>query len=134
MSPSEKYGEEFFCQPFTVRKADGTTNHCYDVGVCIRPQEDEASTLYFGWEVMRELAGWVCGEFKSHPEDESYRIVVAWSRMVRPLQGHIFKVWLNRGHLTEVADFRTPEECNARFGGGWTPFLNWKKDVFEPKG
>ena len=121
MNPREKYCEEFYCAPFTVRKADGTENRCYDVLVCIRPQEDEASTLAYGWEIMRELARWSCEEFRDRPQDESYRVVVAWSRKVRPQQGHIFKVWLDRSHLSEVVGFRTPEECTARFGGSWTP-------------
>ncbi|HEY1111794.1 MAG TPA: hypothetical protein VGE76_24275 [Opitutaceae bacterium] len=130
MTPYERYGDEFFCQPFTMRKADGTENRCYDIGVCIRPLSDEASTLAYGWEVMRELARWTCEEFHGRPQSEFYRLVIAWSRTVRPQQGHIFKVWLDLVRLSEVASFRSPEECAARFGSGWTPFINWQKNVF----
>ena len=133
MNPREKYGEEFLCEPFTVRKADGSEHHSYDVVVCIRPKEDEASTLAYAWDVLREVAGWACEQFRARPKEEAYRIVVAWSRHVRPLQGHILKIWLDRASVCEVAGLDTLEACALRFGPMWMPLANWKKDVFEKR-
>jgi hypothetical protein len=130
MTPREKYGAEFFCQSFTFRKADGSQSRCHDIGVCISPKQDAQSTLEYAWAVLRELAEWVCEEFKDHPTSETYRIVVAWSKSVRENQGHIVKIWNDLAGVREVTGCSTPEECSARFGSGWTPFLNWKKDVF----
>jgi len=131
MSPKEKYGTEFFQEAHVLKKADGSEHPFHDIGVCITPRDDEASTLAYAWEIMRELARWTCDHFKGRPASESYRIVVAWSRSVRPGQGHIVKVWLDLAGVREVAAMATPKECAARFGGGWTPFANWKKDVFK---
>ena len=64
MNPSEKYGAEFYCKPLTFRKADGSEFHFHDIGVCITPKRDAASTLDYAWGVLRELAEWVCEEFK----------------------------------------------------------------------
>jgi hypothetical protein len=133
MTPREKYGAEFFCQPFKFRKADGSELQCHDIGVCITPKQDAQSTLVYAWEVLRELATWVCDEFKDHPATETYRIVVAWSKSVREHQGHIVKIWLDLEKVREVARCATPEDCSARFGSGWTPFHNWQKDVFAQK-
>lgn len=133
MTPREKYGDEFLCRPFTVRKADGTTIHAHDVCVCISPKHDAASTLVYAWEVLRELAQWVSLEFANRPPSETYRVVVAWSRSVRELQGHIVKIWCDLAQVQEVAACATLEDCAARFGSGWLPFRNWQKDVFPPK-
>jgi len=133
MNPLDKYGAEFFCQPFTSKKADGSEFHCYDIGVCITPKHDAASTLDYAWGVLRELAEWVCEEFKDRPTSETYRIVIGWSKAVRKHQGHIFKIWLDLARIREVAGCVTPEDYSARFGSGWTPFHNWQKDVFNQK-
>ena len=130
MTPREKYGAEFFYQPFMFRMADGIGFQCHDIGVCIAPRHDAQSTLEYAWAVLRELAEWACKEFKDHPTDETYRIVIAWSKSVRMHQGHIVKIWLDLAKVREVTGFVTPEECSARFGSGWTPFHNWQKDVF----
>jgi len=130
MTPKEKYGAEFFCEPFTFRKADGSAFQCHDIGVCITPKLDAATTLEYAWGVLRELAEWACEEFKDHPEGETYRIVVAWSKRVRKHQGHIVKIWCNLATVREVAGYATPEQCSERFGSSWTPFHNWQKDVF----
>lgn len=133
MNPREKYGAEFYCQPFTFRKADGSERHCHDISVCITPKQDAASTLDYAWAVLRELAEWVCKEFKNNPATDTYRIVVAWSKSVRENQGHIVKIWCDLAKVREVAGCVTPEDCSARFGSGWTPFQNWQKDVFEKR-
>jgi hypothetical protein len=133
MTPREKHGDEFFCQPFTFKKADGGEFSCFDIGVCITPRQDAASTLEYAWGVLRELADWACDEFKDRPTSETYRIVVAWSKRVREHQGHIIKIWCNLAKVREVAGCITPEDCSARFGSGWTPFHNWQKDVFAQK-
>lgn len=131
MKPSGKYVTEFFYAAHSLRKADGTTQPFHDVAVCIKPQGDEASTLAYAWEIVRELASWVSEEFKDRPPNETYRIVVAWSKSVRPLQGHIVKVWLDLAGIREVVAMTSPDQCAARFGSGWTPFHNWQKDVFD---
>ena len=41
-------------------------------GVCITPKHDAASTLNYAWGVLRELAEWVCDEFKDHPMRKDY--------------------------------------------------------------
>jgi hypothetical protein len=133
MNPHEKYGTEFFCEPFTFRKPDGSKLQCHDICVCIAPKYDVASTLDYAWAVLRELAAWTCEEFKDHPPTETYRIVVAWSKSVREHQGHIVKIWNDLEGVREVAGCVTPEDCSSRFGTGWTPFHNWQKDVFEQK-
>lgn len=71
MSPSEIFGTEFFCAAHTLRKADGSVHPFHDVGVCIKPRGDEASTLAYGWDIMRELAKWVSEEFKDRPQNET---------------------------------------------------------------
>ncbi|MDR3458764.1 MAG: hypothetical protein P4N60_15045 [Verrucomicrobiae bacterium] len=134
MKPSEKYGNEFFYHPFTVKKADGREFQCHDIGVCITPKQDAAITLNYAWGVLRELATWTCDEFKDRPTTETYRIVIAWSKKARENQGHIVKIWSDLAKVREVAGCITPEECSKRFGPGWTPFANWQKDVFEQKG
>jgi hypothetical protein len=131
MNPSEKFGSEFVCFPLTLTKADGSRHPFHEICVCISPKEDEASTLNYAWAVFREVLQWAGHEFAHRPKEESYRIVVAWSRSVRKGQGHIFKVWLDHAGVCEAASIATPEECAARFGRGWLPFANWKKDVFE---
>ena len=133
MTPPEKYGTEFFCQPFTFRKADGSEIHCHDIGVCITPRRDAQSTLQYAWDVLRALGAWACAEFADRPSGETYRIVVAWSKSVREHQGHIVKIWCDLARVREVAGCATPEECSERFGSGWTPFHNWQKDVFAQK-
>ena len=65
--------------------------------------------------------------------NETYRIVVAWSKSVRENQGQIVKIWCNLADVRVVAGFRTPEACSAHFGAGGTPFQDWQKDVFEQK-
>jgi hypothetical protein len=133
MTPREKYGAEFLCQPFAVRKADGSEFQCHDICVCITPKHDAPTTLEYAWEVLRELAEWACDEFKDHPTSETYRIVVAWSKSVREHQGHIVKVWSDLATVREVAKCATPDVCEVRFGSGMTPFPNWQKDVFAQK-
>jgi len=132
MNPRKKYGDEFHGKP-TFRKADGGSLYCHDIGVCITPKGDAGSTLVYAWEVLRELAVWACEEFKGRPANETYRIVVAWSKSVRENQGHIVKIWCNLADVRVVAGFRTPEACSAHFGAGGTPFQDWQKDVFEQK-
>ena len=127
---TEKYGDEFFCKP-TFRKADGSSLYCHDIGVSITPKGDPASTLVYAWDVLRELAVWACEEFKDRPSNETYRIVVAWSKRERENQGHIVKIWCNLADIKVVSGLGTPEACSARFGMSWTPFHNWQKDVFE---
>ena len=131
MSPKEKYGDEFFYDAHVLKKADGSEHPFHDIGVCIVPRDDEASTLAYAWDVMRELADWTVDHFADRPSRETYRIVVAWNKRVRPSQEHIVKVWLDLAGLREVSAMRTPEECVVRFGAGWTPFVRWQKDVFE---
>lgn len=133
MNPREKYGEEFFYRFSTFRKSDNTEVRYHDIVVCISPKSDAESTLAFAWAVLRELAEWAGEEFRSRPSDETYRIIVAWSRSVREGQGHIIKIWNDLAGVREIAGFTTPQECSARFGSGWTPFLKWQKDVFEHK-
>jgi hypothetical protein len=133
MNPHEKYGSEFSCRPFRIRRADGHEAQCHDVSVCITPKNDASTTLVHAWGILRELANWVLDEFKNHPGDETFRIVVAWSKTVRDQQGHIVKVWGNLDQVREIAKCETPEDCSARFGPGWTPFLNWQKDVFNKR-
>jgi len=133
MKPREKYGAEFFCQPFAFKKPDGSNLQCHDIGVCIAPRRDAATTLEYAWGVLRELAEWTCEEFQGHPTSETYRIVVAWSKSVREYQGHIVKIWCDLAGVREVAQCATPEDCSTRLGSGWTPFHNWQKDVFEPQ-
>lgn len=133
MSPKEKYGDEFFYEARVFKKADGSEHPYHEIGVCIVPRDDEVSTLAYSWDLMRELADWAATHFANRPSNESYRIVVAWSRRVRDGQGHIVKVWLDIAGLREVSAMRTTEECTARFGGGWTPLARWQKDVFEKK-
>lgn len=131
-SGRELWGEEFISAPFTITHQGGLLQHGHDVVACIRPHGDAASTLTYAWAVMRELARWTCEEFKERPREETYRVVVAWSRQVRPLQGHILKVWLNRKELAEVAGFLDPAACAAHLGGdAWLPLANWQKDVFS---
>jgi hypothetical protein len=108
MTPRERYGAEFFYQPFTVRKADGSEFQCHDIGVCITPKHDAESTLEYAWEVLRELTRWACEEFKDRPTTETYRIVVAWSKSVREHQGHIVKLRLDLAKVREVAGCATP--------------------------
>jgi hypothetical protein len=122
MNAREKYGAEFFCQPFTFRKSDGSEFQCHDICVCITPKQDEASTLDYAWGVLRELAEWACHEFQDHPTTETYRIVVGWSKSVREHQGHILKIWCDLARVREVAGCVRPEDCSTRFGSSWTPF------------
>jgi hypothetical protein len=133
MDPHEKYGSEFLCRPFGFRYADGHEMQCHDVVVCITPKTDASTTLVHAWGILRELANWVLEEFKNHPADETFRIIIAWSKTVRDQQGHIFKVWGNLDQLREIANCETPEDCSARFGAGWTPLPNWQKDVFNKR-
>jgi hypothetical protein len=129
MTPSEKYGSEFWCFPFTATKADGRKFNCHDVGASIVPKQDKDSTLEFAWNVFRELAGWVCEEFATAPGDEEFRIIIAWSRLVRPGQGHIFKVWANLENIRLAGECQTYQEYARRFGSSFAPFPNWEKDV-----
>jgi hypothetical protein len=131
MYAREKYGEEFSYQLLSFKKADGSELPFHEIGVCSKPKLDEAATLTYAWAVMRELTWWACEEFRERPKGESYRIVVAWSKSVRPAQGHIVKIWLDLAGVREVSAFTSPEECAARFGGGWMPFYGWQKDVFQ---
>jgi len=133
MSPKEKYGEEFFYESHVLKKADGSEHPFHDIGVCILPRSDEAGTLAYAWDVLRELADWTSNHFVDRPSNESYRIVVAWSRRVRAGQGHIVKVWRDLAGIREVGAMRTPQEYTAQFGGFWTPLARWQKDVFEKK-
>lgn len=110
MSPKEKYGDEFFYDAHVLKMADRSEHPFHDIGVCIVPRDDEASTLAYAWSVMRELADWTVSHFADRPSHETYRIVVAWSKRVRADQGHIVKVWLDLGGLREVSVMRTPEE------------------------
>lgn len=130
MTPREKYGDDFICQHFTLKKADGRFIHAHDIVVCIAPKHDAASTLVYAWEVFRELAQWVCTEFASCPSSETYRVIVAWSRSVRERQGHIVKIWCDLAGVREAASFAKVEDCAARFGSAWLPFKNWQKNVF----
>jgi hypothetical protein len=130
MKLSKKYGSEFFYAMRTLSKADGSAHPFHDVGVCIKPKTDAASTLADAWNTLRELAQWVCEEFKDNPQNETYRIVVAWSKSVRPRQGHILKVWVDLAGVREIVAMSSPEQCAARFGSGWMPFYGWQKDVF----
>jgi hypothetical protein len=131
MNPCEKYGSEFLCRPFTFRHADGRHVHCQDVAVCIVPKNDPSTTLTYAWEVFRELATWVLEELKDRHADETFRIIIAWSKTVREHQGHIIKVWGNLDRIREIATCVTPEDCSAIFGAGFTPLPNWQKDVFN---
>lgn len=49
--------------------------------------------------IVRELAEWLIESFDAVPEEESFRIILAWSRSVRIQQGHIFKIW---GHKEQI--------------------------------
>jgi hypothetical protein len=131
VTPQEKYGAEFYCQPFTITKADGRKFNCHDVVVCISPMEDKESTLAFGWSVLRELAQWVCSAFETTPIEEEFRIIIAWSRNVRPQQGHIFKVFADRKHLKLASDCETYQDYARRYGDFFIPLPNWQKDVFK---
>ena len=55
MSPKEKYGDEFFYEAHVLKKADGSEHPIHDIGVCIVPRDDEASSLACdgerGWAV-----------------------------------------------------------------------------------
>jgi hypothetical protein len=130
INPRDKWGDEFLCRPFTLKKANGDEFHCYDICVCITPQQDAASTLAYAWEVFQELAAWVCEEYKNHPMGKSYRVVIAWSKTVRKNQGHIIKIWCDLAGVHEATKCITLVDCAARFGSSWMPFQNWQKDVF----
>ena len=134
MTPAEKHGSEFWCRPFTVTKADGRKFSCHDVGVCIGPKQDKKSTLEFAWGVFRELAEWVCDKFASAPAGESFRIIIAWNRSVRPHQGHIFKIWAELENIRLASECEKYQDYARRFGSSWAPLPNWEKDVFEEKG
>jgi hypothetical protein len=133
MSPQEKYGEEFFYRPFILKKSNGQTHQCHDVAVCIKPKEDQDSTLAYGWTVLRDLARWVADSFPTVSNEEGFRIIIAWSREVRPMQGHIFKVFHNREHIRLIGDYPTYQDYAKNFGGGFIPLPNWEKDVFKTK-
>src|ERR1051325_1200818 len=93
MTPREKHGAEFHCRPLILKNADGSELQCHDIGVCITPKHDAATTLEYAWGVLRDWSECACEEFKDHPTSATYRIVVAWKRSVREHQGHIVKIW-----------------------------------------
>jgi hypothetical protein len=132
IDPYHLYGEEFYCGPFSIRLNDGRTNDAYDVVLCIRPKDSRDATLEHAWQKFREIASWVCAWSSSHSSKLSYRVVIAWSKAVRPTQGHIFKVWADRQGICSAAKFESYEDYAKATKSFWIPLSRWEKDVFEP--
>lgn len=93
MTPSEKYGDEFFFDKLALRSGAGPNITIYQAAVGIRPAGDEGTTLTVAWQVARELAQWLITEFVAVAEETRFQIIVGWSPSVRKHQGQIFKIW-----------------------------------------
>lgn len=133
MTPSEKYGEEFVFHRFTVPHRDGHLITCREAAVCIVPKEDRESTLAFGWQIVREVAQWLIASFDTVRDDEAFRIILAWSRSVRPHQGHIFKVWGYKERIRTIAASPAYADYAKAVGDNWVPMPGWEKNLFDPE-
>jgi hypothetical protein len=76
------------------------------------------------------LAQWISESLKTIPEEESFRLIIAWSLSVRKGQGHIFKIWDYKNHFREIAECATYQDYVKRFRSDFVPLRNWEKDVF----
>lgn len=130
MTPQEKYGDEFSYDRLAIRQADGRTIICHQGCVCIKASEDKEATLTFGWQVVRELAHWLITTYDVVPEDERFQIIVAWSKSVRKLQGHIFKIWGFKEGMRTIASCESYREYASLTGNWHVPMLKGEKDVF----
>jgi hypothetical protein len=125
------YGDDFYCQSFTVRLKDGGVSEAYDVLLCIQPQGSAEATLDYAWQAFRQLSAWVCMWAESHPAHFTYRVVIAWSKSVRAKQGHIFKVWASRENVCKLAAYESYKDYAATTRSIWIPLARWDKDVFD---
>jgi hypothetical protein len=65
--------------------------------------------------------------------DERVGVIVGWSTLVRPLQGHIFKIGGTLDELRKLAaceDWKTARTLS----GQQLPMPGWEKDVFGTPG
>lgn len=132
MTIREKYNDDFLFHRFTVPHRDGHMVTCREACVCIGPKGDKERTLAFGWQVVREVAEWLIESFESVPDEESFRIILAWSRSVRLAQGHIFKIWGHKERIRRVAACPSYQDYSKETGDNWVPMPGWEKDVFGP--
>jgi len=131
MTPSEKYGADFIFDRLSIPQADGSRLSAHQACVCIAPKDDEASTLEYAWQIVRELAGWLTEAFAGLPEGERFQVIVGWSRAVRENQGQIFKIWGFRHRMIEIAATPTCEKFARKSGDARVPMPGWQKDVFQ---
>jgi hypothetical protein len=131
MTPSEKYGADFIFDRLSIPQSDGSRLSAHQACVCIAPKEDEASTLEYAWQIVRELAKWLTETFVGLPEGERFQVIVGWSQAVRRHQGQIFKIWGFRDRMVEIAATPTCEEFARKSGDPRVPMPGWQKDVFQ---
>ena len=131
MIPSEKYREKFTFDRLTIPLGDGSRLSARQACVCIVPMEDEATTLGYAWQIVRELAMWLTETFSGLPDGERFQVVVGWCESVRKHQGQIFKIWGFRDSMCEIAATRTYEEFARKSGDLRVPIPGWQKDVFR---
>ncbi len=131
MTPSEKYGADFIFDRLSIPQADGSRISAQQACVCIAPKEDEASTLGYAWQIVRELAKWLTETCVGLPEGERFQVIVGWSEAVRRHQGQIFKIWGFRDRMIEIAATPTCEEFSRKTGDPRVPMPGWQKDVFH---
>lgn len=104
---------------------------CFGTQVCatITPSPSEQDTLEKGWRLVQDLAAWLLARAEEFPDGERFIVIVAWSKSVRPAQGHIFKAGgtaLDLHRMITCLCFRDYE-----LRSGCTALLpRWQKDVF----
>src|SRR5689334_12141131 len=69
----------------------------------IAPESTKDATLHRAWSSARSLAVWLLTRSETLPDNEQYAIIVAWSKTVRPGQGHIFKCVGTTNDLRTIA-------------------------------
>ena len=131
ITPSEKYGADFSFDRLSIPQADGKRLSAHQACVCIAPKENEAATLEYAWQIVRELAKWLAETFVDLPEQERFQVIVGWSQAVRRHQGQIFKIWGFRHRMVEIATTATCEEFARKSGDSRVPMPGWQKDVFR---
>jgi len=133
MNPREKFGEEFVFEHLSIPSAGGERLSCHQACVCITPKKNQEDTLAFAWDVLREVAAWLAGTLEQYSEEERFQLIVAWSKSVRPHQGHIFKVWGFKERIRMIAGCVSYQDYVRAAGDNWAPMPRWEKDVFEQK-
>ena len=127
MTPSKKYGDEFRFSQHMLGTHEGLNITGYRACVCIQPAGDKQATLIFAWQVARQLAEWLAEEFATAPKYDRFQIIVAWSKRVRPHQGHVIKVWGHQAEMRQLAASETYQDYALATGYTDIPIPRWKK-------